>query len=435
MPSINRGIVRVAGFACDLFYRRSRLGGEVPASGPLILVANHPNGLVDPLLIALTTPRPVRFLGKAPLFAMPVIGGIMRGMQALPVYRAMDGADTDQNASTFRAVFDALADGDQICLFPEGISHSGPQLERLKTGAARMALGAEAAHGFRLGVRIVPIGLVYRAKGRFRSRVATWVGEPVGTSDLAELHGRDDRAAVVELTERIAGALRSVTLNVERWEDLPLLELAERIWPGEGRRVERMRRLAEGARRLRATSPERVDALRTRVSAFAERLERLGIQAKDLAVDYTPGRVVRFALVHLGGLLLGLPLAFVGTLLWWVPYRATRPVALLAKPSPEVLATSMLLASLVLFPAWLTLLGTLAALWGGWIAAAAVLLVAPVLGVFALTFWERRSRAVDDAQVFLRLGLRTRLKERLRAQRDELVRELEALGDELGARA
>ena len=137
----------------------------------------------------------------------------------------------------------------------------------------------------------------------------------------------------------------------------------------------------------------------------------------------------------LAGLFLGLPLAFAGTLLWWVPYRATRPVALLSKPSPEVLATSLLLASLVLFPAWLALLVALTAWWTGWVAAGAVLVLAPVLGVFALTFWERRSRALDDAQVFLRLGLRARLKERLRAQRDELVREFERLGDELAAGA
>ena len=131
-----------------------------------------PTGLVDPLAMMISTAGSVRFLAKAPLFQMPVIGSIMRGMGALPVYRSIDGANTSDNKDTFSAVFDALDEGELVALFPEGISHSLPNLQTLKTGAARMALGAEARaqnrSDHKLGVRIVPVGLNYGRKGRFR---------------------------------------------------------------------------------------------------------------------------------------------------------------------------------------------------------------------------------------------------------------------------
>ena len=442
MPSINLVVLRIAGLACDIYYRRSRLGGAVPDRGPVILVGNHPNGLVDPVLLAGTTGRPVRFLSKAPLFDMPVLGRILRGIQALPVYRAIDGADTAQNRATFEAVHRALGAGDVVGLFPEGLTHSQPQLERLKTGAARMALGAEAAAGGRLGVRIVPVGLLFRRKRRFRSRVATWVGEPIDASAFAPPSAGEgvtedereaaERQAVLKLTGRIAEGLRAVTLNLDRWEDLPLLELAERIWrPGEGRRVARLRALAEGARALELQRPERLAELREDLAAFGRRLDCVEVAAEDLALRYTPRRVLGFVAHNLFVLLLGLPLAFLGTLLWWLPYRLTPPLARLSDPSPETLATSILLAGLVVFPVWWMACGVGLFFLAGWPLALAGALAAPFLGLFALAYGERRGEARDDLAVFLRLGLRGRLKDRLVRQRDALAARIEALAAEL----
>src|SRR5688572_11189479 len=176
--------------AVRVYYRVQHLGEGVPASGPLLLVANHPNGLVDPVLLAGATHRSLRFLGKAPLFEMPGLGLVMRWLHALPVHRSQEGGTAD-NTRTFEAVFAALAQGEVVGLFPEGKSHDEPELLELKTGAARMALGAEARAGWTLGVRIVPVGLVYRAKPSFRSRVAVWTGRPLSVADLRALHEQD----------------------------------------------------------------------------------------------------------------------------------------------------------------------------------------------------------------------------------------------------
>ena len=133
-PIVHHALRRLFLVALDVYYRREAHEDamRVPEDGPVLLVANHPNGLVDPLLLLTTTPRTVRFLGKAPLFDMPVLGSLMRGFQALPVYRAQDGADTSQNQRTFEAVYDALDRGELVCLFPEGKSHDEPTVQDLQ---------------------------------------------------------------------------------------------------------------------------------------------------------------------------------------------------------------------------------------------------------------------------------------------------------------
>jgi 1-acyl-sn-glycerol-3-phosphate acyltransferase len=99
----------------------------------------------------------------------------------VPVYRASDGGSTSRNTATFRICREMLARGGLVALFPEGISHDEPELQPLKTGAARIALSACADDGTD-GVVFLPVGLAYDAKARFRSRALVRVGPrtPVG---------------------------------------------------------------------------------------------------------------------------------------------------------------------------------------------------------------------------------------------------------------
>jgi len=425
---MQRLLLRLIGFCVRFYYRTNRFGNGVPDEGPVLLVANHPNGLVDPILIGQTTKRPVHILSKAPLFDMPVIGTLVRGMRALPVYRVQDGADTAQNEATFAAIHEALGDGAVICIFPEGTSHDEPELLQLKTGAARMALGAEALRGFGLGVRIIPIGLVYRAKRRFRSRVACWIGEPIDAREYEELYAEDDREAVRRLTERIGTALREVTLSLDRWEDLPLIELAERISPADEReRLERMRAFADGVRVLRTRVPTRVDALSDRISGFGERLQSLGLSVRELDVRYDAFGVARFMARTLATLLVLLPLALLGSLVWFLPYALIPVIARLVHPERSVHATVQILAGMVLFPLWWLLLGGLAWAFLGWPLALALCAALPPLGLLAHWFHDWQRETFDDIEAFFRLGLRRHLRERLLVERDSIATEIEAL--------
>src|SRR6266536_681427 len=141
---IIRGILRIA---LRVYFRRIEVAGleNVPRDSPVIFVLNHPNGLIDPTFLLCLAPRRVSFLAKAPLFHMPVIGAIARAFEAIPVHRRQDtGADLAKNAETFDAARAVLVRGGTIAVFPEGTSHSDPKLRPLKTGTARIALGAAA---------------------------------------------------------------------------------------------------------------------------------------------------------------------------------------------------------------------------------------------------------------------------------------------------
>jgi glycerol-3-phosphate O-acyltransferase / dihydroxyacetone phosphate acyltransferase len=424
----NRGIYslvrRVLAFALGSFYRIERAGPPLP-DGPVVLVGNHPNALIDPGLLIAVSSRPLTFLAKEPIFRLPVLGGLVRALGALPVVRVQDDPSRmRENVEALGAAARGVAAGRAVALFPEGRSHSEPSLAALKTGAARLILQAGVA------VNIVPVGLTYAEKGRFRSTVRVEFGP-----SLEVAPGPTEPERVRALTERIAAALRRLTLDLAAWEDLPLIEAADALYvlatAAPARDAERQRLFARGLALFRAEQPERAAALAAEVRSFQRRLALTRADATDLGIRYRPGTVLRFAARNIVALVLGLPLALLGVVAFAPAVLVTRVALRLARTEPDMVATVKLLAGLVLGPIYVIALAALAWRWLGPWWAVAVLGGALPLALFTRRFLRRRAEAIRDARLFFVWGNQSARKQQLLAEARVLAGRVTAVADEV----
>jgi 1-acyl-sn-glycerol-3-phosphate acyltransferase len=427
----------ITALALRLFFRLEApvdpVGG-LALDGAVIYVANHPNGLVDPALVFALAQRPITFLAKAPLFQLPVLGWILKAMGALPVYRLKDGDNPAQNEGTLSAAVDALVAGRAITLFPEGKSHSEPQLAELKTGAARMALEATRRGA---EVRIIPVGLTYEAKSLFKSRVHLEVGPALHARGFLEGEGQDPRDAARRLTAAIADALWTLTLNLDRWEDLPIVETAEALYAlaqdDDAGNPERQRAFAWGMRLLREEEPARFEQLKRDLASYRRRLELVRVSPRELTYRYHASTVALFVARNLAWLV-GLPLFLAGLALFWLPYQVPHGLATARQDDLDVESTVKLLAAMVVAPLWWAALTVAAGWWGGRWLGLAVWATVPALALYTRWYFERRSSALHDARVFFLLGRRGPLKAALLAEGQALAREIDRLAAELKPR-
>ena len=298
-----RILCAVLRLALRIYFRRVEIVGveNVPADKPVIFVLNHPNALVDPVFLLCLAPRRVSFLAKAPLFRMPVIGSLVRALDSLPAYRQQDaGEDVTRNRETFEAAWKLLSRGGTIGICPEGVSHNEPRLKPLKTGAARIALGA-ASSGGQLDVKIVPVGLYYTEKTTFRSSALLRFGEPINVEPVElQPDGAPPREAVHALRKQIEEALRDVILHAEHDEALALVDRVEQIFSADelsehdeeqslARSLQVRQRLLEGYGILRTHSPKRIAAIDVRVNRLHSELQQAGIDPFDLSLPALGG--------------------------------------------------------------------------------------------------------------------------------------------------
>lgn len=403
--------------------------------GPVIFVGNHPNGLIDPAVLFALVERQVTFLAKEPLFRMPVLGQILRGLDALPVFRKQDGpGDTSKNEGTLTAAVGALVSGRALTLFPEGKSHSEPQLAELKTGAARIALEA-ARQG--ADVTVVPIGITYSAKHRYRSRVHVEVGEPLSARAFLEQLGEDPHHAARRLTESMSAGLERVTLNLDAWEDLPVLQTAEALDAlRRGARagdVERTKAFSRGMSLLRAEQPERFDQLKQELSAFRRRLDLLAVKTTELQASYRPATVAWFAIRNLIWLSM-VPVFVLGLGVFVIPYYLPLLAVKIAKPDVDVESTVKLLTAFVVAPLWWGALTLLAFAFGGWPWGLLVGALVPPLALFTRASVEDLAATLRDIRTFVVLGSRARLTQHLLDDGNRLSATVERLVAELGPR-
>jgi hypothetical protein len=357
---------------------------------------------------------------------------------AIPVYRKQDDPDKmDRNLDTFSACFAAFARGRLVAIYPEGTTHAEVRVQRIKTGAARIALGYEADHPGEL--RMIPIGLSFEARKSFRGRVLVAFGEPIHPAAYLQAYREDPVKAVDALTRDLQWAMEAQVVNVERIDDQRLVraveelyreELAQQVMDARGlaRRdvdpVRLSRSIADALRHFKAADPARVESLWQRIQAYRSLLAQYRV--RDEVVRARRQRLpTRTRLVYSWDAIVGLPFFGYGAVVNALPYYVPRWLAHRMARKETDYATIRLLASIVAFPLFWSLETWLVARMAGAGWAAVFALSLPLSGVIAYRYligagWLRSRLR------FARLATtQSQVARRLVVEREAIVADLE----------
>jgi glycerol-3-phosphate O-acyltransferase/dihydroxyacetone phosphate acyltransferase len=389
---LTRGLVRLG---LRAFFRDIDVRGaeNLPADGPCIVAANHHNSMIDPVLLLAMVDRPLCFIAKAPLFRMPVLGWFLRRLHCIPAHRSQDpGYAKEKNDELYAAAAKTLATGPALALFPEGKSHSEPQLAEFRHGASKIALET--------GSRIQLVGLHYEETRGFRGRVLLQLGPPIAAADYLDRYRADPRAATASLTEELQARLSEMILTAENREVLRLADLLARMraLQEKGRPHEtaeafdRKKLILERYRVLRETEPREVEQLRLQLMRYESLLERTGLDEEQVGTERRVSPVLASAVGNSLMLALGLPFLALGIATNFLPYLISWLAAKVVTRLPDRRASAGFLAGLAAFPLYWGALAFWAGRRWGLDVGLATAAIAPLSGVLALHSMDRWHR-------------------------------------------
>jgi glycerol-3-phosphate O-acyltransferase / dihydroxyacetone phosphate acyltransferase len=427
----------LASLTLRVFFRRIEVQGRstVP-SGPVLLVANHTNALVDPLLPLITLSRRVTLTGKNVLKKNPLLAVITWGLGSIPFHRAEDvgkGASPRENVRSVQRCREILAAGGAVCMFPEGISHSDLKMRAFHTGSAKIALDYVKKNANSPPLTIVPIGLLYTAKDRFRSDVYLRFGPGFAPTRTAD-----------QLTDQIRRAIEDLTIAYEDRREMLIVNWAGEIvatqaqiptmlgspQPPVAESFARLNRLQSGYRALRQTHGPQIESLSADVRRYRGELKRHGISPAEVYLPITPARATLFLLRELELIFVGGPIALFGALNHLLPYLLVRTIARRLSVDKDHWASNVVYPSFVVFPLFYA--AQIAAAWiflpAFW--AAVYTIALPYTGYYAVLYGERAGSAWRRACTFIYFLFKPAIQRRLADQGRQILAGIYALQQE-----
>lgn len=473
MSKLYYTLKKILGFGLDLYFVDIQSSGHenVPATGPVIFAANHPNSIMDTMILGFCSGRQVHYMARSGLFENPVVRFVFDRCGVIPLYRPQDGGDMAQNRSSFEAAFELLEAQKVLGIFPEGRNSQDHRVLDIKTGTARIALGAEARNDFALQVKIIPVGLNFQDRDRFLTSVLLRFGEPITVADWANSYREDDREAVRALTGAIQDGIESQTMHVENvvvWEMTTTLARIARqeLLADLGAQDEKLGELVrESTVRRKSLTKGLLDRARFLASAprLSERFDRQQLLANTLTrtLEQHPERFARLRADmrqyedHLAQIklrhdfgarhpvtlssrreafkltlyaILVSPLAGWGFIHNVLPYQLVK-LAKMRAPDEAIRAMTTFVAGTVIYACWYALLG-----WGLWSwngeTVWSVMLYVASLPLTGFIFLRYRSRVASwRSRILARTLFRTErnLVETLIDERERLLEGVERL--------
>ena len=438
---IGRALFRIA---LRGFFRQIDVEGleRIPRSGPVLIVSNHTNAFVDPLILLTRLRRPITLTAKSTLAGKALLNPAIRMMGVVLLARRQDGIkDAHANDDALAELSDVLKRGGVVYIFPEGESHSDPHIHPFRTGAARIAF-EHIEHGNE-DLTIVPVGLHYEQKDRWRSRASALVGMPWSLRAWRERHPQSTaRELTATLEQQVKDLALSFGSSEERDVVLQTLTLIEGASDGAARidqvaplnasqRANLVQRLQAGLAWLRLHHAARLHHLSAESTKLRHDLQRVGVSPTELWLLMQWGRAAFFTIREIEITLVGAPLAAWGWINFLPAYLLTRTLVRRMSRDEDHWASNAVFVSIPIFSLWTLLLAIplllfVPAPWN-WIWLASL----PLAAAIALHYRDRTAGAWQRIGAFMRFRTHPDLQHKLQDRVARFVAELRTLESEM----
>lgn len=397
--------------------------------GPLIIIANHPNTLMDAWMVGYANRRRVHFMAKATFFNSPFKRKLLGALGMIPINRKSDGAVSGvNNKDSFEACYQLLERREVLVIFPEGTSFLERKLREIKTGTARIALEVEKRNRGKLGLKVVPIGLNYISADSYRGKVLVQVGRPIELDDLWKEYEVNQAHAAKLLTERFRVELSRVFVTmddaaredlVEQLRSLFVTKYTDRSVADE---MNFMKSVQARLEEYSLTAPWKLADIQTETSNVFASLQFLGIKPDFLDRPYRSALFLRQFIQSWLFVILTVPVFLVGFIHHVFPYWLIGWLVPKMTKEVEYHAPLSILLGLGLYPLNYAGFGLLVhfGLHFTWLETLLYLASLPLFGTFA-HFYMRYMSHLNSKQRFGRFARRrSAILQNLREQREQL---------------
>jgi len=178
--------------------------GNIPKKTPVIYASNHRTN-ADPPLVGCGARGTYAFMAKEELFGNKLFAMLISSLGAFPVSRGK--GDT----AVLDTAVERLNNGKSLMIFPEGTRSKDGKVHRGHSGAAVIAA--------RSGKQIIPVGIVFGEKLKFRTKIVVKYGEPIDPAEYAEISENPNPRQLVKLKNRYMTEIKNLVEGEKEQEN------------------------------------------------------------------------------------------------------------------------------------------------------------------------------------------------------------------------
>jgi len=426
--------LQLCSFFVKTFYKKVEISGagNLSQNNPVILCANHSNALADAVLLQYSSNRLIHPIARSGLFKNPFLRVILSVWKAVPVYRRQDSDDGQvNNEQMFSKVYEMLADNQILMIFPEGQSHSDPQLRKIKTGISRIILGYKEKYGY--FPCVIPVGLNFTHAKRFRSNVFINFGDSL---EIAENLKAESEDHIKQLTDQVMNAMREQVLETDEVDDLVFVKQIERFFALRHKKIRR-RNLSQKFKShkllltvknyLNHHVPDEINRFKRHLKQFNRLCGKLGINDYNLNVTYNSKVIRNFVFKSLFTIIVLLPVGLWGFINSFIPFLLTKFLsAVLARAEDQRDTAKILIGTLFFTLFWVIQTQQVYLFLGFNIGLIYFLSLIPA-SLVALIIIHEHAKIIDNMRVFFILIKKKRLRRYLIRKRKDIEKELASL--------